>query len=769
MNAPRLTDAQISKALRAHLPDRAYPGLRERVLNAAADTGQQRALPSFLGALSDADPVVRRQSFLIAAALLVALALTGVVAVGASRLLQRDPLPELNLERPTDVQALVLSTHERMTQLPPLAITTLKSDATTDRIYVDRSGAVRLERYASADATEPFTSMLLSGTYFGRTLIVGANTVWVEQADANGDDPRVWIYHLSGLTSGGGSGCEMIRDSSEAGNWTGATAWRYVGADSVAGRPAHHLACAGDEIWIDDETRLILRVRQQVTDDAGDTIPGAFQTTEVTKIEFGEQPAALFAFEPPSGVAAMPMEAYLDLCPGDTGPFLEGPPCSGTPRPAEVIPTLLPEPSPTPIVGPKTSDCAVPPGDPSEPTGPLAWTPASLTEDWPAPIRPEPAGGASVVPMPPTYIDPSGDTGSASLACVDIRDVTVDPYVVSLDLVSKLPPDVDPSKAWIAYGVVVDDDRDGVPDRRYGIDNLPRAAGDDEGHHRAWGTDLHTGRTESDPQPRIDRPYRGEDGGQVGDTFFGTSYPAGDSGDARFRFGRVSDTTGGSKTQGVKLDMPLYAWASVIVNGRVVATDYAPDAGWLLPSPGAKPGGTYVIDGLVSRRAAAAGVLIPVRLSMSVPSGWTADYSYVHRDRNDESTGLEFMIIDHLAEWGCDASGDAIEAKIGPKVDDLVTFLASQQMLKISDNTDLTLDGYRGSYLEYTTAIRDDNCHGYIWPLATHQDQSHHEYNQVWILDVDGVRLVIDAFAPKASEAVKAEFRQIVESIDIGP
>ena len=82
MNAPRLTDAQVSKALRAHLPQRAYPGLRERVLNAAEDTGQQRALPSFLGALSDADPVVRRQSFLIAAALLVALALAGVAAVG---------------------------------------------------------------------------------------------------------------------------------------------------------------------------------------------------------------------------------------------------------------------------------------------------------------------------------------------------------------------------------------------------------------------------------------------------------------------------------------------------------------------------------------------------------------------------------------------------------------------------------------------------------------------------------------------------------------
>jgi hypothetical protein len=44
-----------------------------------------------------------------------------------------------------------------------------------------------------------------------------------------------------------------------------------------------------------------------------------------------------------------------------------------------------------------------------------------------------------------------------------------------------------------------------------------------------------------------------------------------------------------------------------------------------------------------------------------------------------------------------------------------------------------------------------------------------HEYNQTWILDVDGVRLVIDAFAPKASETVKAGLRRIVESISIGP
>jgi hypothetical protein len=550
---------------------------------------------------------------------------------------------------------------------------------------------------------------------------------------------------------------------SEVGKGTTATAWRYVGADSVAGRPAHHFACGGGDLWLDDETRLILRVRQQDTDDAGNPVPGAFNTIEVTKIGFGDQPAALFAFAPPDGVAAMSLGAYDALCrPGqDTVAFLDYPPCSGTPRPAAVRPTPESAPSPKPIVRPNPSDCAIPSRGPGEPTGSLAWTQASLQQDWPAPVRPEPAGGASVLPMPPTYIDPAGDTGSDVLPCVDIRDVTVDTYDVSVNVVANQVPDMDPSKVWIAYGVVVDDDRDGVPDWRYGIDNSPHSATGEQGHHRAWRRDLHTGRTES--------AAGSEEFGKVGETFFSTRYPTRAAGaDARFSFGDRFDVTGGKGpvTKGIEVDMPLYAWASVIVDGRVVATDYAPDTGWLLPTPGATPGGTYVLE----RGTYAHDRDLPFRLSMSVPSGWSRGGPYFGYDRPrspDDDIDLEFMIIDHPAEWGCDASGDAIKAQIGPKVDDLVAFLAGQQMIKISENMDVTLDGYRGRYLEYTTTVTNDNCHGPDWPLIGEPDN--HTFNQAWILDVDGVRLVIAASAPKESEAVKAEFRQIVESIDIGP
>ncbi|MFI5042440.1 MAG: Kelch repeat-containing protein, partial [Acidimicrobiales bacterium] len=107
MNGRRLTDAQISKALRAHLPDRAHPGLRERILDEAETTGQQRALPSVFGALRDADPVVRRRSLLIAAALLVALAFASAAAVGSLRLLQHDPVQDLSLEPRPSLQGVV--------------------------------------------------------------------------------------------------------------------------------------------------------------------------------------------------------------------------------------------------------------------------------------------------------------------------------------------------------------------------------------------------------------------------------------------------------------------------------------------------------------------------------------------------------------------------------------------------------------------------------------------------------------------------------------
>jgi hypothetical protein len=95
MNAPRLTDAQISQALRAHIPDRADAGLRPRIMAAVRTTPQQRRMPSFLpGAIAlpalqgtGRSRMGRGSWVLVAAALLALLAATAIFIGG-----QRGPL-----------------------------------------------------------------------------------------------------------------------------------------------------------------------------------------------------------------------------------------------------------------------------------------------------------------------------------------------------------------------------------------------------------------------------------------------------------------------------------------------------------------------------------------------------------------------------------------------------------------------------------------------------------------------------------------------------
>jgi hypothetical protein len=211
---------------------------------------------------------------------------------------------------------------------------------------------------------------------------------------------------------------------------------------------------------------------------------------------------------------------------------------------------------------------------PSPTPTPILWTQASLKEDWPAPVRAEPAGGASVEPIQGPHggdpeaccrkADPVGDTGSDAHPWVDIREVVLSgSFRVGMTLVSDRPPVVPPTEQWIAYGVVVDDDGDGVPDRRIGDENITNAAG--ELDNRVWTTDLHTGLTTV-----------GWHSGTIRDSY----YPPGIWTDADFLFG--GNVTGGG-TVG-SLPERFYVWASVIQDGRVVATDYAPDVGWLAPT-----------------------------------------------------------------------------------------------------------------------------------------------------------------------------------------
>src|SRR4029453_9491568 len=111
-------------------------------------------------------------------------------------------------------------------------------------------------------------------------------------------------------------------------------------------------------------------------------------------------------------------------------------------------------------------------------------------------------------------------------------------------------------------------------------------------------------------------------------------------------------------------------------------------------------------------------------------------------------------------------------------VDGLVAGLASQKSRHATAPTDVTLDGFTGKYMELAGADRNDlgDCHGgpfRSWvdpPLEGVRWLDPGQRDLLWIVDVDGSRLVIDAaLGPDTTPQDRADRIQMVESIRIEP
>lgn len=177
MNGRSLTDAQISRALRAHVPERAKAGLQDRVLLAVEETSQQRALPWFMATLTDADPVVRRRNLLLVAALLVALALAAGAGVGAW--LSRQPGPdELSLEPPAP---FVVSGGREWT----VTVRNESSDPTTLFVTEEtETGTARQCGIVTPSVVAPDTTMTVTFTLPPKT--VTSCWIWVNPVPGEG-------------------------------------------------------------------------------------------------------------------------------------------------------------------------------------------------------------------------------------------------------------------------------------------------------------------------------------------------------------------------------------------------------------------------------------------------------------------------------------------------------------------------------------------------------------------------------------------------------
>jgi hypothetical protein len=166
-------------------------------------------------------------------------------------------------------------------------------------------------------------------------------------------------------------------------------------------------------------------------------------------------------------------------------------------------------------------------------------------------------------------------------------------------------------------------------------------------------------------------------------------------------------------------------------------------------------------------------------VALTIGSGWTSwsgstQYGMaIYKDSPDPPAGkgIIVIVVDDVYADVCDPSKGPLTPRLGPTVDDLVAALSSQPGTTVSPPEDVSVAGYSGKILEYTATGEGAGCEVlHRWPTLLGDRQAlPNEHDRLWILDVDGVRLVIDAFSfSGASAADLAEIEAIVQTLEVG-
>jgi hypothetical protein len=175
--------------------------------------------------------------------------------------------------------------------------------------------------------------------------------------------------------------------------------------------------------------------------------------------------------------------------------------------------------------------------------------------------------------------------------------------------------------------------------------------------------------------------------------------------------------------------------------------------------------GRYVL----SVADAPSATLLPV---LSVPEGYEAIAGGVGVGADDLARYLWVWDVTSVYTHPCDATAEPV----GPSVADLAEALAAQQLRDGTEPVSVTIGGYDGLYVELSVPEEVDvgACPSGVFGLWPGRAQSWGEIlgqvDMVWIVDVDGQRLVFDAaHLPNASPDKVAQLEEMVATATFAP
>jgi hypothetical protein len=164
------------------------------------------------------------------------------------------------------------------------------------------------------------------------------------------------------------------------------------------------------------------------------------------------------------------------------------------------------------------------------------------------------------------------------------------------------------------------------------------------------------------------------------------------------------------------------------------------------------------------------------KIEITVPEGWF-NYQGASVGKGNELPQKVFVFFWDVAKvysTPCKWKGKPM-VDPGPDVDGLAAALAAQPLRNASAPNDVELAGYHGKYLELSVPSDIDfgDCDEGVFESWTangwgsdRYQQSPGQVDRIWVLDVDGERLLVDAsYLPEANSGDRAELESVVHSI----
>ena len=215
------------------------------------------------------------------------------------------------------------------------------------------------------------------------------------------------------------------------------------------------------------------------------------------------------------------------------------------------------------------------------------------------------------------------------------------------------------------------------------------------------------------------------------------------------------------------------------------------------PSPLALPdgplaAGTYVTTPFAPGQPGAACMKPPqpgcsesagasIRATFQVPDGWAGNYGssiWLAAEKSSAPGGAtmgftrgSWLYSDPCLTASRITAGVRPDVAVGPSVDEFANALADHPLLDATDPVPVTLAGYSGKYVDLQLPSDLTGCitNYRPWEPGVYAQGPSHRWH-LWILDVDGVRVVVHTTDyPGTSAQHLAELKAIVESIQIEP